>query len=124
MKTDRNVKNVSPEFILRLGIGFAFVYAGANVLLYPDMWIGFVPRWIGAVMPIQTFLLVYSVFEMILGLAVFSGRSIAAISMVAFWNLMFVLIFYGIDQTTFAAFSVALASLALFFMSFKEKEVK
>ncbi len=124
MKLDSGIKKLSPVFILRLGIGFAFVYAGVNALLYPVMWMDFIPHWVGVIVPPATFLLVYSICELILGFAIFFGRFLATASMLAFWNLMFILIFYGVSDVTFRDFGLALASLALFFITLKEKEQK
>ena len=124
MKFESDFKRLSPTFILRLGIGFVIVYAGINMLLYPETWMQFVPTWVTTIMPIGMFLTIYSIFDLILGFAVFFGRFLATVSMIVFWNMIFILIFYGINHISFSSFGIALASLALFFITLKEREMK
>ncbi len=124
MKFESDFKQLSPIFILRLGVGFAFVYAGINALLYPTAWLYFVPSWLSAIIPAGAFLTIYAIFELVLGFAIFFGRFLSTASMLAFWNLIFILIFYGLDDVTFRDFGIALAALALFFISLKAKERK
>lgn len=123
MKFESDLRRLSPTFILRLGVGFVLVYAGINTLIYPEFWTQFVPGWMTAIMPIGTFLVVYSIFELILGFAILFGRLLATASMIAFWNMIFILVFYGVNHVSFSGFGVALASLALFFIVIKEREL-
>lgn len=121
---ESDLRHLSPPFILRLGVGFVLVYAGINALLEPAAWLGFIPHWVGAIVAPTIFLLIFSVFELILGFAIFFGRFLTTSSMLAFWVLIFILIFYGVNDITFRDFGLALASLALFFISLREREKK
>lgn len=59
---------MKPEFILRLGIAFTFLYAGISSLLSPLSWIGFVPDFVEFLLSKELFLILYSISEIILGI--------------------------------------------------------
>lgn len=121
---ENDLRYLSPSFILRLGVGFVLVYAAIGSLLEPEAWLGFVPHWVSTIIAPATFLLIFSVFELILGFAIFFERFLTTASLLAFWVLIFILIFYGVNDITFRDFGLALASLALFFISLRERENK
>lgn len=56
--------------LLRAGLAFAFLYPAVSSLVNPDSWMGFLPEWIGAIMPVGTALILFSIFEIIVGAGV------------------------------------------------------
>lgn len=56
--------------LLRLGLSFAFLYPAVSSLVNPDSWMGFLPEWIGVLMPVSTALILFSIFEIIVGVGV------------------------------------------------------
>lgn len=120
MKLNKDPKNLTPSFLLRLGIGFSFLYAGANALLYPESWIAFIPPWMNAISSPPSFLAIYSIIGIAIGIGLLSGKSIRLFSMLAFWNLVLILLLYGISDATFPDIGLSLSSLALFYISFQK----
>src|SRR3989344_3149457 len=59
---------MKPEFILRLGIAFTFIYAGISSLISPSSWVGFIPNFTEIIISKELFLILYSVVEIILGI--------------------------------------------------------
>ncbi|MEK7512810.1 MAG: hypothetical protein AAB601_01270 [Patescibacteria group bacterium] len=104
-----------PVLLLKVGVGFVFLYVGLQALIDPESWIGFVPQWVGALLPRETFLLFHSVGELVLGVLILflSRRWLATIGIVAFLDLAAILVFYGVDDVTFRDFGLAFAALAL-----------
>lgn len=115
------LKKLQPLSVLRIGLGLTFVYAASDMLLDPQSWVNYVPKWMEAVMSIQTFLYVHSIFELVLGLALIAGLWPRLVSFIAFLDLLAVLVFYGISDETFRDFGLMMSSLALFILTGKEK---
>ncbi len=110
----------SPELALRLGLGLTFIYAATQGLLDPQAWVGFVPHWVGALMPISSFLTIHSIFELLLGIAILVGLWLPASSLIAFADILAILVFYGVDDLTFRDFGLMLSALALFLLTTKK----
>ena len=100
--------------ILRVGLGLVFLYAGTASLESPTNWVGFVPDFVGWVVPKETFLTAHSFFELALGVGLVAGLWTPVLSMLAFLSLFSILIFFGIDEVTFRDFGLAVMALALF----------
>lgn len=105
---------LSPVLILRFGLGLTFLYAGLYALLDPVAWVGFVPHWVGSLMDPNVFLTVHSAFQLVLSAAFLFGVFLPASSLIAFLDLVAILLFYGLDDLTFRDFGLAFAALALF----------
>lgn len=58
---------------LRIGIAFTLLYAAVDSTLNPDMWIGFLPPMMQAIVPGEILLPMFSVYEVVLGLWLLSG---------------------------------------------------
>ncbi|MDO8467134.1 MAG: hypothetical protein Q7S83_03285 [bacterium] len=58
---------------LRIGIAFTFLYAAVDSFINPDMWIGFLPPMMQAIVPGEILLPIFSVYEIVLGLWLLSG---------------------------------------------------
>lgn len=63
------------SWLLRVGIAFSFLYAGISAYIEPINWIGFLPLWLqdNSPIPADTMLLIFLVFEIILGVWILSG---------------------------------------------------
>lgn len=117
------LKAVTPARVLGIGLGLTFVYAAIHALIDPQNWIGFVPLWVEAVMARETFLLIHSIFELALGVSLVFGLWLPWTAGIAFLNLASILLFFGIDETTFRDFGLAFAAVALFLLHRKKKGV-
>ena len=113
----KEIKKLTPEFVLRIGVGLTFLYAGLHVAFDPTSWIGFVPHWLGTIINPYLFLTIHGIVEIILGALILSGFFIPIASLLAFLDLFSILVFYGVDDTTFRDFGLMMAVLALFLLS-------
>ncbi len=110
-----------PLLVLRLGLAGVFIYAGIDILVYPELWIGFVPQWISSFLPAGDFLVGHAIIELILGFGFLVGFRLPIVSIIAFFDMLGILVFYGVDEITFRDFGLALAALSLFLSSLKQK---
>lgn len=123
MANNARVKTISPIMLLRLGLGLVFLYAGLHALIDPLSWIGFVPQWVGRIMPPATFLTIHSIFELALGAALLIfERALPATSLLAALDLAAILLLYGVDDATFRDFGLVMMALALFLLSQKQAD--
>ena len=78
-----------PSFLLRIGLAVVFGYAATASFLDPQSWIGFFPRWLRDIVPGETLLPIFSVYEIGLALWLLSGKAqfkaalVAALTMAA-----------------------------------------
>jgi uncharacterized membrane protein YphA (DoxX/SURF4 family) len=102
------------DFLLRLGVAFAFLYPPANAILDPYAWIGYFPAFLDGLMPDQLLLHVFGLVEVVIGLWILSGRNIFIPCLVAFGLLVLIVVFnLGDFQVLFRDVSIALMALAL-----------
>lgn len=74
-------------FVLRLGLAITFIYAGVAGFMTPNDWIGFVPTFVDKIMPATTFLVVWGVIEIIIGVWLIFGKKIFIPSLIATLSL-------------------------------------
>lgn len=115
-----NFKKISPEIILRLGLGLTFIYVGLQSLLDPLSWIGFLPYWLTPIIHPAIALKIHAIVSLIIGVSLLTGFKLKIFSILAFLELAAILIFYGVDNVTFRDFGLATAAIALFLLSSKE----
>jgi uncharacterized membrane protein YphA (DoxX/SURF4 family) len=94
---------------LKIGLSFAFGYAAVGSFLQPDIWIGYLPGFIGALPFAHIILTVFSLVEIILVLWLLSGKFTKYAA--AFAGLMLV----GIVTANFSDFTITFRDLALIF---------
>lgn len=119
------LRNTKPEWVLRVGLGVMYIYSGLNLFSDPSAWRGFVPAWFlnfwGNIGPIEIFLKLQGVGELVLGLlflAWFSGkRGVLIASLLASLEIFFILVFVGVDLITFRDIGVFAATLSLLILS-------
>ena len=113
---------LSPVFILRIGLGLTLIYASLHMFMDPMAWLGFIPHWVNAVINPQTFLIIHSAFELVLGVLLLCGWLLPGASLLVFLYFVSILIFYGVDDLTFRDFGLAMAALTLFVLVTNKKE--
>ncbi|KKT92374.1 MAG: hypothetical protein UW92_C0002G0018 [Candidatus Jorgensenbacteria bacterium GW2011_GWA2_45_13] len=124
MSTNHPAKTISPVTLLRLGLGFVFLYAGLHALVDPESWIGFVPQWVSVIIPATTFLIAHSIFELILGAVLLIGKWwLSPAAVVAAIDLAAIILFYGVDDVTFRDFGLVMAALAVFLLAQKNSNI-
>lgn len=111
---------LKPTLLIRIGLAAVFIYAGIHTLFNYQSWLGFAPSWIQSVLDPKIFLYLHAVFELVLGLGILAGAFLPIFSLAAFFDILAILIFYGVDEITFRDASLLMTALALFLMSSKK----
>lgn len=106
-----NSMHKNAVLLLKLGIAFAFLYPAISAFVDPSAWIGYVPQWIDSFIPRETFLPIFSAFEIIVALGVL------------FWNRTLPSIVAGVMLVSIVAlnkneFSVVFRDLSIACMAF------
>ena len=101
--------------ILRWGLAFVFFYAAIASLVTPQDWIGYIPEFLRGLLPGNLFLILFSIFEIILASFLFIGKKIVYASLIAAVALVGVTIvnFNQLD-VLFRDVGLAMMALALF----------
>ena len=106
------------SFIIRLGLAIAFFYAAVSSLLFPDIWIGFLPAWLIPAGLTRIFLLIFTIFQFSLGFWLLSNYKIRYAAIVTVL-LLFVIILTNLTamDLLFRDIPIAFSALALVFIS-------
>ena len=103
------LKNISP-FILRLGIGFVFLWFGLNEILNPLSFISYIPTDIVGIFSLTDFNLVVlsGIFEIIFSLFLIFGIWIRWTAILLAFHLLLIILSVGFD-------AIGIRDLGLFF---------
>lgn len=121
------LQKISPEWILRLGLGSMYLYSGFGLILNPLAWIWAIPWWykqlVLTVMPLESYLRFQGSLEVFMAfifLSFFFPKSVVMIiSALSSLELLFILFFAPQFSITFRDIGVLAASLALLLMIIK-----
>ncbi|MDB5160506.1 MAG: hypothetical protein JWO99_769 [Candidatus Saccharibacteria bacterium] len=108
------MKLTSPQltsWLLRIGLAIVFVYAAVSSLMHPNEWIGFLPSFIATSPLASTFLVLFSVGELVLSIWLLSGKYVQYPAILA------TLAFVGILIAQPDAFSTTFRDVGLAFMA-------
>ncbi len=109
------MKNNGSVTILRWGLAFVFFYAAIASVARPDRWIIYVPSFISSVIAPQSFLVVFSLYELILAGFLFSGKKMFWSSLLAVITFAaIVVVDFSLITIVFTDIGLAFAALALF----------
>lgn len=113
------------SLILRLGLAFAFIYAGVAGFIDPNSWIGWFPPFARGFVPDTTLLAIWGVFEIVLALWILSGKNIFWPSLVASLSLAG-LILTNLSQmdVIFRDVTILAVAVALAIANFPEKTTR
>jgi uncharacterized membrane protein YphA (DoxX/SURF4 family) len=90
--------------LLRMGLGFVFAYAAISSLLYPNDWIGYLPKFLTSIVDGDLLLKLMSVYELVLVIWLLSG-----------WKTK-----YAAVLSALTLGGIALANLSLLPISFRD----
>src|SRR3989338_944631 len=122
-------QKLKPEWILRLGLGFMYLYSGFDLIMNPKGWTWALPWWykqmVMVVMPIDGYLRFQGALELLMAfllLSFFFPKKVAiAVAAVSSLEILFILLFAPQFSITFRDIGVLGASLALFLILLKTK---
>ncbi|MEK6844970.1 MAG: hypothetical protein AABX44_01815 [Nanoarchaeota archaeon] len=92
-KKTKNKRELLISFLLRAGLAIAFFYAGISSFLNPTSWIGFVPNFIGAIISKEIFLMIFSGYQILLGIGLlfdYKTFTLAILSSATLFSILFV----------------------------------
>jgi uncharacterized membrane protein YphA (DoxX/SURF4 family) len=105
-------KNI--EWILRIGLAFAFLYAALNSIVDPNYWLVYIPSWAYGYVPDIVLLHALSAVEIVIALWLLSGWKIFWPSVLALLMLLSIVVFDFSDfQVVFRDLAIASIALAL-----------
>ena len=104
-------RNVLVSFFLRAGLAVVFLYAGIASLISPENWVGFIPQFIQNNFPASILLILFSVYEISIGLWLLSNKKIFYASILSS-KIMFLIIIFN-----FSVFDVVFRDIAILFMA-------
>ena len=115
------LSKIPAEWPLRLGLGLMYLYSGQSLIREPLNWQGFLPSWfaeiVGGLMPLESYLRLQGAGELAIAflfLAWFLGRfAVRAAAALAVLEMLFILIFVGINLITFRDIGLLGGALAL-----------
>ena len=113
-------KSKITAFFLRLAVSIPFLYAAIAAFLDPTSWVGFLPSWIGFILPATVALNLFSVYEIALSLWLLSGKKTfysAILSAVTLFAITFFNV--GALDIVFRDVGLVLAAVALIFLEYK-----
>ncbi len=111
-KSKINKRELLISFLLRSGLAIAFFYAGISSFLNPTNWIGFVPNFIGAIISKEIFLIIFSVYELLLGIGLLFDYKTFALSILSSVTL-FLILFGNIMNLEILFRDIAILFMAL-----------
>ena len=100
-------------WLLRTAVAFPMLWAGIGGIGEPNKWIGFVPDFVEIFFSKDTFLMMHSLSLILMAILLITGPMRWFFSVIAFFNLISILIFFGLDDITFRDVGLALAALVL-----------
>jgi uncharacterized membrane protein YphA (DoxX/SURF4 family) len=100
------------HLLLRIGVAFAFIYAGITGFITPDNWIGYFPPFVQDILPNHGILMVWGIAEIILGLWILSGRKIFIPALLGGLSMI------GVIVTNFSQMDILFRDVTIMFSSF------
>ncbi|MEK7574838.1 MAG: hypothetical protein AAB511_01245 [Patescibacteria group bacterium] len=105
--------------ILRIGVAFAFLYAGIGGFVDPQSWLGWFPKFMRDLVPEVLLLQIWGVYEIVTGLWILSGKNIFIPSLVASLSLTGLIVFnFPLMDIIFRDVTILAVTIALAIQSF------
>jgi len=114
-------KYILISFLLRVGLAITFFYAGISSFLSSTNWIGFVPNFIGLIISKEIFLMIFSGYQIILGIGLLFDYKTFALSILSSATLFLILFVNIINlEILFRDIAILFMALALISLSYKK----
>jgi len=110
------------SFLLRSGTAIVFFYAAFSAFLNPGAWVSFVPGFIARIIPVNTFLILWGLYEVLLAFWLLSGWKPFKAAVTATIT-MFLIVFFnviGLD-IVFRDIAILLSTASLAIIHYKQK---
>lgn len=104
--------------IIKIAVAFSFIYPAVASLIAPTSWVGFIPDWTSYIISKESFLLLFSIFQIVLGVSILFLKKIFYPSITAAFILFSIVIFnIGTMDIVFRDISIGLIAIALAIMT-------
>ncbi len=112
-------KSFIAQLILRYGFTAVFIWFGLSQIMHPDMWTGLIPAWLTGLtgLSAHTFVLVNGSVEIILALCLALGLFVPIVAVLLSLHLFTIAADLGLTAVGVRDIGLALAVLALAFLS-------
>ena len=115
-------RNALVSFFLRSGLAVVFLYAGIASLISPENWVGFIPQFIQNNFPASILLILFSIYEISVGLWLLSNKKIFYASIVSSATIFLIIIFnFSVFDVVFRDIAILLMAISLVILSKGEK---
>lgn len=98
--------------VLRLGLGFAFLYPPIDAIFDSASWVGYLPHFIRGFVPDLVLLHAFGVLEIVIALWILSGKKIRTPSALA-CVILLVIVCLNLDQFEIVFRDLSIAAIAL-----------
>ena len=100
--------------VLRIGVAFAFLYAGIGGFVDPQSWLGWFPKFMRDLVPEMLLLQIWGLYEIVTGIWILSGKNIFVPSLIASLSLAGLIIFnFSAMDIIFRDVTILAATVAL-----------
>lgn len=100
------------HMILKIALAYSLVRPAVAGFINPDAWIGFIPQFVSEIVPVTTFLIIFGVVEIILGLLIISMKDIFYPSILA-GLLILSIILFNLSQSDIIFRDVAILGIVI-----------
>ncbi|MBI4992286.1 MAG: hypothetical protein HZB99_03640 [Candidatus Harrisonbacteria bacterium] len=109
---------------LRLGLILTYLYSGYQLIIDPELWIGYLPAWFISLLPMspELYLKFQGAGELLLMFSFLSGVGLPWTALLASAEFAGILLFYGIDLVSFRDIALLGSALSLFFLTYQSEE--
>ena len=102
------------KYFLKIGLAFVFIYASVEIYLHPDNFLKYIPPFMMDFMPIDLFLDVFGVAEVLLAIWLLSGWKVQYPSIISFLLMVGIVVMNPeYFQVLFRNVAIGFGSLAL-----------
>lgn len=117
-----NDNEVLISFFLRAGLAVVFLYAAISALLNPQNWVGFIPQFIGNIIPPLIFLKIHSIAEIILGLWLISNKKVFYAAVLSALSMFAIVVFNtGSLDIVFRDIAILFSAIALAILTYNKR---
>jgi len=110
------LKSEYGQIILRISLSLVFLWFGINQVFAPSAWAGFVPSFLGNILPLNTIVLLNGSLEILLGLMLITGFYTGVASLILGVHLFGIALSMGFSAIAIRDYGLALATISLLFM--------
>ncbi len=102
--------------VVRIGLSLVFLWFGSQQLMYPGMWLSFIPDWALAISHISALTLIHlnGSFEIIFGLFLLTGYFTRVTALLLALHLLNIMFAMGYTSIGVRDFGLSMAAISIF----------